>query len=307
VRTTTGADGSDLELLAALVDGRASGRQRARALKRLDESEALREVLAEVLRLREEEARAGGGSVAPWRAPAARRWLVPAAAAAAALATAAIVWWRPGPGAPALDVAWLGRELATPALGERLAGDWYEQGWSVTRGPAPEAEATGAVIPFRLGVRAVDLEAALRAGRSADADLLAQRLEALLGTVELSEAQRRAYAEARAALDTPEGAASALELVRLADRLNADHPGLDPAAYELGKWAEAGRLGALAGNERLLRSREFRGALDRGLERARGGPAGPPLERLRIELGAGPASPDFDALANAFAGLIALH
>lgn len=308
MRTNTGAEERDLELVAALVDGRLRGSERAQALERIEANEALREVLAEVLRFREEEeARASGGSVAPWRPATARRWLVPAAAAAAALATVAILWWRPRGGPAAFDVAWLGGGLATPALGERLAEGWYEQGWSVTRGPAPEAEARGAVVPFRIGVRALDLEAALRAGRRSDAEVLTQRLEALLAVVELSEPQRRAYSEVRTALAAPEGAASALELARLADRLNADHPDLDAAAYELGKWAEAGRLAALAGNERLLRSRAFHRGLERGLERGTHAPAGRALERLRAHLEGAPRTLDFDELAQSFADLIARH
>ncbi len=306
MRERPGIEPADLELIAALADGRLSGGERNRALERIEADEGLREVLAETLRFREEEARAEGTvSALPSRGGPSRGWLL-SAAAAAALAAVALVWWRPGAGGKALDVAWLGEELAAPGLGERLAGGWYEQGWSVTRGPAPEAEAAGAVIPFRVGVRAMDLEAALRGGRSADAALLTERLQALLASVELAEPQSRSYAEARGALGAGD-AAGALELARVADRLNSDHPGFDAAAYELGKWAEAGRLAATAGNEDLLRSRRFRRGLDAALERGLGPGAEPAVRELREGLGRPPGELDIEGLQRAFARLIALH
>ncbi len=309
MKQTTGIEPRDLELVAALADGRLRGSERARALERIEADEALREVLVDLLRLGEEEARAAGGEVTPFRRlgrGGARRWLLPALAAAG-LAAVAIVWRLPDGGSGTFAVARLGDELAAPGLGERLAPGWYEQGWSVTRGPAPEAEAPGAVIPFRVGVRAMDLEAALQAGRGEDAEVLTRRLEALLAAVELSEPQRQAYVEARSALAGPAGAERALELARLADRLSSDHPGFDAGTYRLGKWAEAGRLAALAGNDRLLLSRTFRRGAEQALELGPGAPSGPLLARLREALDPDSRALDLPELASSFTDLIAAH
>jgi hypothetical protein len=310
----------DLELVAALLDGCLDTDERHRAIARIEADEPLREVLADTLRFREEGDRATGGSSVsrgPWRSG---RWGWAAAAAAAVLALAVV--WRLPEREPTFAVAELGRELAEPSLEAELTGAWYEQTWSVTRGPAPEALAPGAVIPFRLGVRAMDLEAALQAGRSEDAVLLTRRLEGLLGEVEGTEPQLRAYAEVRARLQPPAMAADeprdlglrrampghrtgSLEAARLADRLNAEHPGFD--GYGLGKWAEAGRLAALSGNAMLLRSRSFRLGLEQALEGgpdARGAAA---LQRLQSALLSDPRTIDMDSVARDLAEFIAAY
>src|SRR4051794_11554945 len=74
-------DNTDLELLAALIDGRLSGEEKARALKLLNESDEALEIYAETIRYQ----RAGEADVVP--ISTARRWsrwkvLVPVAAAA---------------------------------------------------------------------------------------------------------------------------------------------------------------------------------------------------------------------------------
>ncbi len=186
--------------------------------------------------------------------PAWRRWAQPAAVAAglaAALGLAAFVMGETAPSQPELLVD--GGRL-TPHLGD----GWLEPPWSETRGVA----GAGADTAFRVGVRVVDLEVALREGRNDDAVELTHELEALLADLSFSEPVQREYSGLRRVIEA--GGATPRELVglaRTAEELGREYlPELtDP--YELGRWTEVGRLAAESANSRILCSPRFKQTL----------------------------------------------
>src|SRR5215831_10570733 len=116
----------DLELLAALIDGRLTGEERARALKLLSESDEAIELFASTMRDQSKPE----PTVVP--ISAARRWrqwkvAVPIAAAA----VLAVVM-------PRLVTLGAGADFATQfAMDFRqapLSSGWDARGWTVTRG-----------------------------------------------------------------------------------------------------------------------------------------------------------------------------
>ena len=163
----------DLELLAAFVDGRLSGEERARAVKMLADSDEALELFANTLR----EQQTSDVKVVP--ITSARRWrqwkVVLPVAAAAALAVV-MVPRMSGPGkAGALgesSTRWSSRRIRALPVG--LREGWELRGWTVNRGRRANAgnvwragSAAESRLAFRLGVRTVDLQVALRRGDTA--------------------------------------------------------------------------------------------------------------------------------------------
>ena len=257
--TDSGPDPRDQELIAAFIDRRMSPEDRQAFMRRLDEEEALYEVFVETVRYRDQES---GRPATVVEHPAARRQWSRLAAIAAVLAVAVAT--------PVLlrnlvDDEYAEVLTADDRLGRGLGVEWFEQGWSRTRGVGlnrPEQD-----VAFRVGVQAVDLEIALRLERRDEAATLARRLEADLGALELSQPLRLCYEGVRELLA---GGAPRQEIVTLTGStgcLFAEHfPDLE-TAHRLGRWAEVGRLAARSGNRELLASRSFA----RDLRRLRAG------------------------------------
>src|SRR5215510_7918550 len=156
---------ADLELLAALMDGRLSGAERARAVKMLAESDdEVLEAFANAVRDQSVE----DAKIVPIHLSRRRRqWkvIVPVAAAAAlAIVMVPRLTGRHGnmPSA-ALYATDITRDLR---LADGLAAGWEAHGWAVTRGAGEPTGTPGANVElkyvFRLGVQTVDLQVALR-------------------------------------------------------------------------------------------------------------------------------------------------
>lgn len=285
----------ELELVAALAEGRLEGRERAEAVARIESDPALLEVYAEAMAFLEEEA---ADETPPERDEANRRpWVLPLAAVLV-LTLLGVPLWRAYLTPVRLDVASLAADVAAEPA--RLGEGWYETGWEVTRGP--EANVPGADLAFRLGVRAVDLDVALEAGAVEDAIALTRRLEGLLESVEVSEPQRQAYRQVRALIAHEGVVRKAREYTEVADGLNGESGEISAGSYRLGKWAETGRLAVLAGDATAVREPGYRRAA-RGLD-------GSNEERRRLLAGlraALEADAPVDRLAAAYGALVRAH
>lgn len=265
---------SDLELLAAFVDGRLSGEERAQMTAHLAACEDCYETFAETVRIREElgeaEAEAPVPEAVPDRPerpetgkiltfPRWRRYLPAAAPAAAAAVLALLVWspWR-------LDFS---VESLTAGLGDpssKLGKDWTEHRWPAFRG-GPYENLSEQQLALRIGVRVVELEVALAADDLTTATSLANELPYLWKATEFGEFNSLNYEAIHKRLLEGETAGVLDKSRRAAD--DADDFVGDSAPYLLGKWAAAGRLAAAAGNRDYFRRREVR-ALPRRLDLA---------------------------------------
>jgi len=234
-----------LETLAAFVDGRLAGSERPAVIAHLADCESCREIVVETRALagrplvRGEEAR---GEVVPFRRPV-RSGSRKAALAAAALvaAIAAALWFATRPRDVGGLLAELGRDEAAVA---RLDGDWSEPLWSVTRGEGPAVSEKARA--FRLGARSAGLDLALAAGDRRSARRLAAECALLVDDVPLADPVAHLYREIARGAGEPDAAlaplaADAATAARLA-RESVEAP-----LWELGRWAEAGRLAAAAG------------------------------------------------------------
>ncbi len=244
----SGLSSQDLERIAAFIDRRLSPEERREFMARLDAEEQLYEVFVETVRYRDQRT---GRPAEVIDHPAGRwRWRQLAAVAAllAAAITPVVLLNLPGGRyAPSL--------VADGLLATVLEEEWYVKSWSVMRGPAPGTDEFDTA--FRLGVRQVDLEVALRLGRVEDATYLTHEIESLLDSLTLAEVMQIYYAEVRQLADEPE---RALVRAEESDAQLRAFLGEAGAVYDLGQWAEAGVLAARGGNTDLLASRSFRRA-----------------------------------------------
>ncbi|HEX4953844.1 MAG TPA: hypothetical protein VF017_10675 [Thermoanaerobaculia bacterium] len=254
--TETSVSREDLELIAAVLDGRLSGKARSAALERIEADEALREVFAESARfLGEEEATSGLADPPAAQATTVHFWKVALPIAiAATLAAVLITWPRDWTARPAADYA---KKLA--GVGE-LPEDWNALPGQ-TRGD-------GAACSFRLGVDIVQLELALGTRDPARAADLARRVDSALKSDEFpfaSEARTLA-AQLVEELKTVEDLEPLLSTtMRLDSELTKDQS-IDRLHYALGKWAEAGRLAAKLGQIGVF-DRKFRSVASQAAER----------------------------------------
>ena len=159
--------------LAAFIDGKLSRAERSRIVAHVTACADCYEVFSEAVHVLDDEEVPEEAEVSPTAEvvvhPRARwaRWAVPAAALAAAAALAVVVGpplmdWFSGEAPAARDLV-AGLDATAP-VGEHLGDDL---GWPVYRGNGPDeplerTDETSA--SFRLGVRQVDLQAALRLG-----------------------------------------------------------------------------------------------------------------------------------------------
>lgn len=179
-------------------------------------------------------------------------------------------------------------------LRQGLGAEWSLPVWSGFRGSAPAVQAPPRTA-FRLGARAVDLEAAYRAGDRAAAAEIALDLARLHRGLQGAEDLALAYEILGRDLagDKP------LHAVRQEyGWLAGESDRVEPRdRFELGAWAEAGRLAARARVSRHFGSREW----VRGLERWADVP-----EVLALEASSAADPPELAALESALEELVAL-
>lgn len=244
------------EQIAAFVDGQLTGKERLEVEGHVGSCAECAEWVAEVLALEQDEP----------RAPAARR---PSffdragtgllAAAAAVLLTVPLVFVLRGDRA-ALDGDAM---LAFIPQGERLERSletgWFEHSWSGTRGGGTTRATSPAA--FQLGVRAIDLAAALRAEDADDARVLIVRTKQLLDGIDGSEILLLALLGAEAELaEEPPDFSSARAVMRQFEESLGDVEPQD--AVLAGKWAGAGNAALVAEAEIFFKSRHWSAGLD---------------------------------------------
>lgn len=285
----------ELEAIAAFIDGRMSEAEREGFMARLDSREVLYEVFVETVRARSTPSRRSRplARAHGWRSIGRSGVL----AAGLILAVAAAVLFR-----GVFSSSYSELLLASGAAQLKLEPGWYEQPWSSLRGEISAAD--NRKTAFRAGVRIVDLEVALSAGRSVDARILTRRLEQDLRGVDGAEPLRLGYLRLAERLENRaiggDDVRTAESLERGAKSLLETNPYL-----ALGCWTETGRLAAQAGNTRLLSSRSYRQSLDTLMKEP-----WPPeilglLTRVRELLGGRPEDADLRALGDLYSAVLA--
>jgi len=237
----------DLELLAALADGRLKGAERARALKMLANSDDALELYANTVR----ELRDRGVPVLPISmSPRWRQWKVMVPLAAAATLAIVMVPRMTGSKAPVGLANEYAMELAgIPNFAGGLGDGWEQRGWSVTRGaggsrdagtPRP-GSAVESRLAFRLGVRSTDVQVALRRGDTALAGRVTSEVLETLGAIEFADAAAAKYKDLKSKLST-EPLARSVEGASAAERELSEF--LGSSSFTFGQWVGAADLAA---------------------------------------------------------------
>jgi hypothetical protein len=242
----------NLELIAALVDGRLSADERARALKLLAESDEALELYASTLRHQADTSAVKDVKVIPLatRRPF-RGWrvIVPIAAAAALVIVAVPSLVRRGTQADPAR-AYASALSADPRFAAGLQPGW-DQRWTVMRGAEVPVEARGPVagaqetrLAFRLGVRSVDLQVALSHGDTALAARLATEVVETLRGIAFSDLVAASYTDLGTRLAT-DSRAKSVDRASRAEHDLRDLLGQGLAAsYSFGQWSGAAELAA---------------------------------------------------------------
>jgi hypothetical protein len=233
----------DLQL-AAFVEGHLSAADRETVIAHLADCSTCAELIAETRTFLDASAKTCSQS--PPHRPRivsrpALRWFL-GAAAAAALMWAVPGLWRAGapvPGGLSADLAGqIGPELSD-ALVDRV---WTYQ----TPGLSFAAPLTAEQAGFRWGVASIDLEvAAARDDRRA--------IEVVRTGLESWQDSAPELRSAKAVIEALAGDDPSRWLDRLRRLESQLQESPEPAAFPLGRWVEASRLAALAGDEALLR------------------------------------------------------
>lgn len=240
----------DLELLAAFIDGRLSGEERARAVKMLANSDEALELFASTIREQRATEPAVVKVVPITTARRWRQWKVMVPAAAAAVLAIVMVPRLVGTGGHAVLANEYAMELARdPRFDGGLRAGWEERGWSVTRGGGLSREGTAtragsaaeSRLAFRLGVRSLDIQVALRRGDTTLAGRLATDILDLLNGVDLSEPVKATYADLKSRLATD---ALARSTERASDAERDLRELLGSASFTFGQWVGAAELAA---------------------------------------------------------------
>lgn len=240
-------DAPDLEDLAAYLDGRLSDERRAQVEERLLRDEGFYSVFLESARFQQEQLEeSGGGEVV---APAAwwRSWRVIAPMAVAASLVIAVSLWRLNQG-PNTSVADLNASKIVDQEG------WAEPGWTVLRSSnITQGRYQPKELAFRIGLRTVDLQVALAAGRRDAARMLTAMLEQLTDAADLFGASAT-YRDLLDRIESADFEALARQAAEI-EKLIAEGYEADPEedrGFALGTWTEIGRLAALAGDAKVL-------------------------------------------------------
>jgi hypothetical protein len=257
-----------LEDLAAFLDGRLSGDERARVVAHLADCPRCYEVFTETARfqLYEEEeedadpperikvpqelvaveAREGQAVVIPFRRTQALRW-VSSIAAVLAVSLAAIPLYRLYSTMPELSSA----GLVNPAVQGKAAQDPFWDDKAERGGPGEDVGLASIPHEVLLGAHALDLLLSL--GRN-DSDRALNDLAGIsthIGEIGLLPEQAEAYAAIQKKI--AEGQ-PAKDLIGQAEQVEARLPTEEDPFVAFGKWVEAGRLSALAESPDFFKS-----------------------------------------------------
>jgi hypothetical protein len=237
---------------------------------------------------------AGGRRAASTRR---RVWQWSAAAALAALlaVTAGVLLLR-----------WRDRELLSPeryaryVAGSALAASPFPWGRTLRGAPSELADAALGPTSFKLGIRLLDLRAALAAGDARAAADALRRLRLLLEKeVDLPPSGApEAYDKMARQLDGGVPPRSLLPAAAAEEKRCFEETVTEPHYVALGSWSEACRLAGEAGKPRLFRDRASRRLLDKVVEPGEddaahllGEPAAALLHGIRADLAAGRIDP----------------
>lgn len=285
-----------LEDLAAFADGSLSASDRQRLIRHFAECQDCYEVFTGTLQTLLEGAGApasqSGASVLP-AVSRFRRSLPVAIPLAAAAAAAILIFLLPTlrPSVPErVSVAEIVIPLAPdPVVASQVRSHLDAHGFPVQRGTGDAVGSPLAARSFRLGIRATELEAALRSGDRETALRLTYRIEDELGSLTEGAYALALYAGregVRGALDatTPE------ELLELTDRADRElQEVLSPDQYLLGRWIGAAEIAAATGRlDRWADSDNLR-LLDRLIDSKLSPPVRRDLGELRARLKEGEA------------------
>jgi hypothetical protein len=233
----------ELEELAALIDGRLPTAEAARVRAHLASCEDCYEVFAETLHLQED---LRGEEELEWVAASPfeeRRKVRPLwAAAAAALLVVGVgvgIWWTEhSRETPDFSVA----GLATPLAGHPPD---FSQAWTpgTKRGSGGDKEVLSDALAFQLGEELFHLQLALESG-DGSADDARTKVYNLLNLLPIPDHEaERFYADIRADLEKGASKDLARKASEHAQALRAEVP---EVYFDLGAWAEAGRLATIA-------------------------------------------------------------
>ncbi len=233
----------DLEELAALLDGRLDAQASARVRKHLGECPDCYEIFTETAQLQQEMGPAGAGEVVPgpfWRSPSRGIWLA-AAAAVLAVAVGIAVFKEHTESPAAVRVA----DLTQPLLGKKphLEGlVWHE----AVRGSGGEEDSGKLREPsFQVGVELYNLQAGLEANDEPVASGAVAKINGLLEDFTVDKKVADFYIDLHVQLEKTPPRTFAKSAAKVADTA-FETSSLDPLYVNFGKWAEAGRLGAIA-------------------------------------------------------------
>jgi len=291
----------DFEDIAALVDGRLEGVDRQRVVEHLAENEASYEIFQEVLQLQddigsglvvdvveasdsEERSEAVSFEARQPRPAAWRRWMPSAGLAIAAMLATVIIGLSIGgrlnlvpvdPDALPVNSAQLvvgslesAKERSDLGpLVDRLDAEWFSRGKQITRGSARANDMDR--VDFQLGVQIIDLHIAFETAKLGEAKEVTRQLLSLLRNDERSIFFQDQIASCESLLaGLVEGEAlSSLDGDR--QRLEKElRNAAEKVFFDFGRWVEAGRLAATAGQNEFFVDRRARRMLER-IEQAR--------------------------------------
>lgn len=259
-----------LEDLAAFLEGRLSGDERARIVAHLADCPDCYEIFAEAARfeLSEEEKEERDadtpalteiprepmedpppGKVIPFRSRPAFRW-VSSIAAALAVVALGIPLYRQSYAMPQISSA----ELVSSAVSEKTVEDPF---WANLAERGGEEDAGPSIIPHEvlLGAHALNLHLSLSRGDQERALNDLAGINDHIGKIGLLPEQTEAYLRIQ---DQIADGKPARQFLREADQIEATLPVEDDPYFALGKWVEAGRLAALAENPEFFQASENR-------------------------------------------------
>lgn len=249
------------EELAAYVDGMLVEEEKARVAEHLAACADCYRVYSETLRFQLEEGEAGegedlaaaaGGEVVPF--PSGRKvrppWWLAAAAAVLVVGVGAGLFTLFGP-APEMTTA----ELVSPFQGQEDLGEVLWRGPTTRGGVDPEDLISNERL-FQIGVQLVNLQIALEQNNQAVADDVLARLVGLFEEELLADEYVDYYSGARVAI-TEENAPPRSFLQESAAK-SEEFRELDEPYLELGRFVEAGRLAAIAGEPSFFERRGVR-------------------------------------------------
>ncbi len=291
----------DLEDIAALIDGRLKGAERQRVVEHLAEDEASYEVFQEVLQLQDsidlgstvdieeapdsEELTEAVSFEARQSRPAAwRRWMPSAGLAMAAMLATVVIGLSIGgrlnlvpvnPDALPVNSAQLvvgslesAKERSDLGpLVDRLDAEWFSRGKRITRGSARANDMDR--VDFQLGVQIIDLHIAFETAKIEEAKAVTRQLLSLLRNDERSIFFQDQIASCESLLAGLTGGEALSSLDGDRQRLEKElRNAAEKVFFDFGRWVEAGRLAATAGQSEFFVDRKARRMLER-IEQAR--------------------------------------